>query len=67
MRKLLGWILFLAGGWMLVSPQALTGLEQLRWIHRYVFQGEVLAGVLVLALSYFLLDFKPVENGKANR
>jgi hypothetical protein len=67
MRKLLGWILFLAGGWMLVSPQALMGLEQLRWIHRYVFQGEVLAGVLVLALSYFLLDFKLVENGKANR
>ena len=60
MRRLLGWILFLAGAWMLVSPQALTGLEQLRWMHRYTFPGEVLAGVVVMAAAYFLLDFQPV-------
>jgi hypothetical protein len=67
MRKLLGWILFLAGAWMLVSPQALMGLEQLRWMHRYAFQGEVLAAVLTISLAYFLLDFTPLDKRRSDR
>ena len=59
MRKLLGWILFSAGSSMLLAPQALTGLEELRWLHRYAFSGEALVGIVVMAISYYLLDLKP--------
>ena len=58
MRKLAGWTLFAAGAWMLVSPQALIGLKQLQWMHQYSFSGEVLVGIVVLSVAYFLLDFK---------
>ena len=59
MRKFLGWIVFLAGAWMLVSPQALIGLKELRWMHRYSFTGEVLLAIPVMAVAYYLLDLKP--------
>lgn len=59
MKKCLGCLLGLAGSWMLVSPQALTGLKQLRWMHEYAFPGEVLAGMLLLGLAYYLLDIRP--------
>ena len=65
MRKLLGWAAFVAGSWMLVSPQALTGLKELNWMHNYTFSGEVLLGIVVIALAYYLLDLKPV--GKAGK
>ncbi len=59
MRKLTGWILFLAGSWLLVAPQSLTGLAQLKWMYKYTFPGEVLIGIVVVAIAYYLLDFKP--------
>ena len=59
MRKLIGSTAFLAGAWMLVSPQALIGLKELRWMHRYAFTGEVLLAIPVMALAYYLLDLKP--------
>ena len=59
MRKIVGWAAFLAGSWMLVSPQALMGLNQLKWVHRYAFSGEVLVGILLLAFAYYLLELKP--------
>lgn len=59
MRKLVGWILFLAGSWMLVSPQALIGIKQLSWMSQYAFSGEVLPGILVIAAAYYLLELKP--------
>jgi hypothetical protein len=65
MRKLLGWAAFFAGSWMLVSPQALTGLKELNWMYDYTFSGEVLVGIFVLAMAYYLLDLKPV--GKAGK
>lgn len=58
MRKILGWIVFAIGSWMLVSPQALLGLKQLKWMYNYAFPGEVLLGVLVTCLGFYLLDFK---------
>lgn len=58
MRRLTGWILFAAGAWMLISPQALLGLKELKWLYNYAFPGEALAGVLVLSAAYYLLDFK---------
>ena len=61
MRKLLGWILFFAGFSMLLAPQTLTGLEELRWLHRYAFSGEVLVGIVVMAIAYYLLDLKPAN------
>ena len=59
MRKLLGWILFLAASWMLVAPQAVLGLAELKWMSRHAFSGEVLLAIPVMAIAYYLLDFKP--------
>ena len=59
MRKILGWLALAAGAWMLISPQALMGLKQLQWMHRYSFSGEAVVAIPVLGLAYYLLDFKP--------
>jgi Na+/H+-dicarboxylate symporter len=56
LRQLAGWILMASGAWMLVSPQALMGLNQLKWMHIYAFRGEVWLGVLVMAASLYLLN-----------
>jgi hypothetical protein len=58
MRKLWGWILFAAGAWMLISPQAILGLKELTWLYHYAFPGEALAGILVLSAAYYVLDFR---------
>jgi Na+/H+-dicarboxylate symporter len=56
LRQLAGWVLMAVGTWMLVSPQAVMGLNQLKWMHDYAFRGEVLLGVLVLGASLYLLN-----------
>jgi Na+/H+-dicarboxylate symporter len=56
LRKLAGWVLMALGTWMLVSPQAVMGLNQLKWMRNYAFRGEVLLGVLVLGASLYLLN-----------
>jgi hypothetical protein len=53
--KLVGWLTLLVGTWMLVSPQALLGLNQLKWMHDYAFPGEVPLGMLILSVSLYLL------------
>lgn len=58
MRKILGWIVFAIGSWMLISPQSLLGLKQLKWMYKYAFPGEVLLGVLVTCIAFYLLDIK---------
>jgi Na+/H+-dicarboxylate symporter len=55
--KLLGWILLALGAWMIISPQALLGLDQLKWMYKYAFPGEVILGALALTLSLRLLNF----------
>src|ERR1019366_7386657 len=61
--KLVGWITLLAGIWMLVSPQALLGLNQLKWMHDYAFAGEVPLGMLILSVSlYFLGGRRTADN-----
>ena len=49
---------------MLVSPQALTGLGELKWMYKYAFSGEVLIGIPVIALGFYLIDFKAPKLGK---
>jgi hypothetical protein len=56
LRKLAGWVLMASGTWMLVSPQAVMGVNQLKWMHNYAFRGEVMLGVLVLSASLYLLN-----------
>jgi Na+/H+-dicarboxylate symporter len=56
LRKPAGWVLMVLGTWMLVSPQAVMGLNQLKWMHNYAFRGEVMLGVLVLSASLYLLN-----------
>jgi Na+/H+-dicarboxylate symporter len=53
--RLIGWILMALGAWMIVSPQALLGLDQLKWMYKYAFPGEVLLGALVMTVSLQLL------------
>ena len=53
-RRLAGWVLMAVGTWMLVSPQAVLGLNQLKWMYNYSFPGEVVLGVLVLSASLYL-------------
>ncbi len=57
MRKLAGWVLFALGLWMMTSPQAGLGVEQLRWAASFAFPGEVLLGVVVLSAAYYLMGF----------
>jgi hypothetical protein len=58
-RKIAGWILFLIGAWMLISPQALLGVKELKWMHKYAFAGEVLIGMLVLMGAFYCLQWQP--------
>ena len=43
------------GAWMIVSPQALLGLDQLKWMYRYAFPGEVVLGAMVMTASLYLM------------
>ena len=54
LRRLAAWFLMAAAAWMLVSPQAVLGLNQLKWMHDYAFRGEVVLGVLVMSASLHL-------------
>ncbi len=58
MRKAVGYALIAVGSWMLVSPQSLTGLAYLKWMHKYAFAGEPLMGMAALCAAYYCLDFK---------
>ncbi len=57
--KIVGWILFAIGAWMMISPQALLGLKQLKWMAHYAFPGEMLLGIAVLMAAYYLIGLKP--------
>lgn len=59
MGRILGWILFALGAWMLVSPQARTGLDQLEWMADHAFPGEVVLGIALLTAALHLIDIKP--------
>ncbi|TDL75786.1 hypothetical protein E2R56_08370 [Rhodococcus qingshengii] len=53
--KIVGYIVFLIGLWMMVSPQAVLGLHELRWIADYAFPGEAFLGAIVSAGSLLLI------------
>ena len=60
LSKLVGWILMAMGAWMIVSPQAVLGLDQLKWMYKYAFPGEVLLGALLFTVSLQLLTPKNI-------
>ena len=64
--KVVGWVALLAGTWMLVSPQALLGLNQLKWMHDYAFAGEVPLGMLILSVSLYLLGGRKIPDNAAS-
>lgn len=64
MRRILGIILALIGSWMLVSPQALTGLSELKWMYKYAFPGEILVGIVVISVAFYLIGFKAPKVGR---
>lgn len=65
MKKIVGWVLMALGSWMLVAPQSLTGLKELRWMSKMTFPGEVMVGIVVLSAAYYFLEFPvPKMNGK---
>jgi Na+/H+-dicarboxylate symporter len=55
LSRMTGWILMALGAWMIVSPQALLGLDQLKWMYKYAFPGEVALGAMVMTFSFYLL------------
>jgi hypothetical protein len=62
-RKLAGWILMAPAIWMLVSPQAVLGLSQLKWMYRYAFRGEVVIGVFVMSVALYLVRAQSTRKG----
>ena len=64
MRRILGIVLALIGSWMLVSPQALTGLAELKWMYKYAFSGEVLVAIPVIAVGFYLIGFAAPKVGR---
>ncbi len=63
--KIVGWILFAIGAWMMISPQAILGLDQLKWMAHYAFSGEMLLAIVVLMAAYYLIGLKPSESASA--
>jgi hypothetical protein len=57
LRRVAGWLLFLVGSWMMISPQAVLGLNELKWMAQYAFPGEVLVGAVVMTGAYLLIAF----------
>lgn len=53
--KAIGYILMLAGIWMMVSPQAVLGLPALKWMARYAFAGEAFLGAFLVAAAFLLI------------
>ena len=62
MSKVLGWILFAVGAWMMISPQAILGLNQLKWMAHYAFPGEMIVGIAAIMAAYYLIGLKPSES-----
>ncbi|PLR98514.1 hypothetical protein [Bacillus sp. T33-2] len=60
--RIVGYIVFLIGLWMMVSPQAVLGLHELRWIADYAFPGEAFIGALVSSGSLLLIGKTKANN-----
>ena len=52
--RLLGIVISAAGLWMVVAPQARLGLPALRWMSESAFQGEAVAGAVVLFVGVWM-------------
>ncbi len=64
MSKILGWILFAVGALMMIAPQAILGLDQLKWMAHYAFPGEMLAGIAIMLAAYYLIALQPSESAR---
>jgi hypothetical protein len=53
--KVLGYLVLLLGVWMMISPQAIIGLQELKWMAKYAFPGEAFLGALVASGSLLLI------------
>ncbi len=61
--RLLGIVGSAVGLWMEIAPQARMGLPALRWMSASAFQGEAIAGALVLLTGVWLwLGVRQPEN-----
>lgn len=61
--KPIGIAIFLIGIFMMTCPQALLGLDSLKWMYRLAFPGEAFLGALVSSFA-FLLIYKVPQAGK---
>jgi hypothetical protein len=52
--RILGGVASAVGLWMVIAPQARMGLPALRWMSESVFQGEAVAGALVLLAGLWM-------------
>ncbi|MGG1397154.1 hypothetical protein ABE288_04900 [Bacillus salipaludis] len=56
--KIIGYLVFLIGLWMMVSPQAILGLKELKWIAEYAFPGEAFIGAIACSASLLMIGNK---------
>lgn len=54
--KFIGYLILLTGIWMMVCPQANTGLPMLKGLSQYAFPGEAFVGAIVASLSFLFVN-----------
>jgi hypothetical protein len=61
MKKIIGYMIMAVGVFCLVAPQTMMGLKELKFLYKTTFPGEVILGMLLLCIAYYLIGFAVVE------
>jgi hypothetical protein len=61
MKRVTAYALLVLGTLALVAPQARLGLPELRWLARFAFPGEALAGIALFVAAYAILNRKEAK------
>jgi hypothetical protein len=61
MLKCIGAMLTAIGGVLFIPPQAILGVNELKWAYRYSFPGEVLVAICTLCLGLYIYNFRRTE------
>lgn len=62
MSKAAGVSLSILGSIMFIPPQANLGLQQLRWMSKYSFPGEIVVAIVVLGFGLYLYSVEQVKS-----
>ena len=53
----MAWFLFVIGLFCLVAPQTPMRLTELKFLYKTAFAGEVILGMLLMRIAYYLIRF----------